>query len=96
MHMLPRLLLLFQLLAVTLLAVQHSEAALVRLPRLTPYDRGWQPPVTRWLLTSDPKLIPAANQLAWRKLGECFVFFFVVCAPKSASYTQGVVFSPRV
>lgn len=51
------------------LLVQQS-AAIVNLTPLVPWQPQWQPPVTEWLLSTDPAVIPAANRLAWRKIGE--------------------------
>jgi hypothetical protein len=48
--------------------VQES-AAIVNLTPLIPWQLQWQPPVTEWLLSTDPAVIPAANRLAWRKIG---------------------------
>lgn len=61
------------LLAVVALGLFFCQAsALVNLGRLVPYTFEWQPPVTRWLLPSDPTVIPPSDVLAWRKIGVCW------------------------
>lgn len=61
------------LLTVVALGLFFCQAsALVNLGRLVPYTFEWQPPVTRWLLPSDPTVIPPSDVLAWRKIGVCW------------------------
>lgn len=48
----------------------YDATAIVNLNPLIPYEFAWQPPVTDWLLSSDIRVIPAADRLAWRKIGK--------------------------
>ena len=58
------------LLLVCAACLLQQSYAIVTLPYLTPYTFEWQPPVTRWLLPTDPRILPPSQQLAWRKIGE--------------------------
>lgn len=66
MHNSTRLMLLAACLALML----QQSIALVDLGRLYPYGKEWMPPVTRWLLSDDPTVIPHEQILAWRKIGK--------------------------
>lgn len=57
------------MLAACLLLVQQS-AAIVDLNPLIPYGPTWQPPVSDWLLSRDPSVIPPSDRLAWSKIGK--------------------------
>lgn len=58
------------LLAACLALMLQQSTALVDLGRLYPYGKEWMPPVTRWLLSDDPTVIPHEQVLAWRKIGK--------------------------
>jgi hypothetical protein len=64
----PRLLTRLLLLYAAACALPQA-AAIVDLNPLTPFGFEWQAPVTDWLLSSDPRVIPVDQRLAWRKIG---------------------------
>lgn len=47
-----------------------ATATVFHLGPLIPYGFDSQPPVTNWLLSNNPAVIPASDRLAWRKIGE--------------------------
>lgn len=47
----------------------QQASAIVDLDPLIPYGMQWAEPVTFWLLSDDPAVIPPADRLAWRKIG---------------------------